>query len=482
MKRLLLGLLPVVVTACGDQPTAVRAATGRVLQTLSLSVGQSADITPKGVGYDSLPALSSSAVAFVGMDSFTVYGPEGSGVQVQLFHFRATAPGQAVATILNTNGTPAVRDTITVEAAVPHGAFAQVNAGFFLNSCAVTTRGAGHCWGKLSLNTGSGTGSSDTFGDGVQPIDDVPMAVPGGLIFAAISGGGEHTCGLTVVGAAYCWGADGNGQLGDGNTADTSAPVAVTGGLTFKAVSAGLYHTCGLTVAGAIYCWGNNHGGELGNGAISYVNSSPVAVSGGLTFAGVGAGYQYSCGLTTGGSAYCWGYNNYGELGNGDTTSSSVPVAVSGGLSLVALSTGYFHACGLTGAGRAYCWGGNFAGELGNGTSTASSTPVAVSGGLTFATISAGQWVTCGATTSGAAYCWGWSSAGQLGNGTTAYTNPTPVPVSGGLTFQAVSTGYAHTCGLTTTGAVYCWGDNSEGELGNGSTTISATPVLVYGP
>jgi alpha-tubulin suppressor-like RCC1 family protein len=482
VKSLLLVLVTVSAAACAHEPTNVHgAATARMLPTLSLSVGQSGMIGPKGVGYDSLPALSSSAVAFLGMSYFTAYPPEGPAVQRQEFYVVAMAPGQIVATIFDTAGAPAVQDTITVQAALPHGAFAQVSAGFFLTTCAVTTRGAGYCWGKSSQSTLSW----DAFGDNAYAWHDIPMAVPGGLTFAAISGGGQHTCGLTTGGAAYCWGADFNGQLGNGNTADTSAPVAVTGGLTFKAVSAGIEHTCGLTTGGAIYCWGNNVAGELGNGAPGYPVITPTVVLGGLTFAAVGAGYDDACGLTTGGAAYCWGYNKYGELGNGDTTVSTVPVAVAGGLSFVALSTGYFHTCGLASGGRAYCWGGNFAGELGNGTTTASSTPVAVSRGLTFAAISAGQWVTCGVTTSGAAYCWGWNGAGQLGNGTTTYTNPAPVPVSGGLTFTTVSAGYLHTCGVTTTGAIYCWGDNSEGELGNSSTWstwVSLTPVPVSGP
>jgi len=481
MKKLLLALLPAAAAACAHEPTGVHAPGLRFLRTLSLAVGQGVDITPKGVGYDSVVAISSSAVAFVGSEYLTFYPPGGPGIQVQVFHLRAVAAGQAIAAILGADGAAAVRDTIVVQAAVPHGAFAQLNAGFFLSTCSVTTRGAAYCWGSLSECPVS---TVDTFGDGATTHCDIPMAVPGGVTFAELSGGGYHTCGVATDGTAYCWGSNVNGQLGNGTTSGTEspAPSLVTGGLTFKAVSAGIYHTCAVTSGGAAYCWGNNNDGQLGNGASSSPRDSPVAVVGGLTFAAVGAGYEDSCGLTVGGVAYCWGYNSYGELGNGDTTNSWVPGAVAGGLSFVALSTGYFHTCGLTGGGKAYCWGGNFAGELGNGTTAASSAPVAVAGGLRFATISAGQWVTCGVTTDSAAYCWGWNGAGQLGNGMTAYSNPTPVLVAGGLIFQTVSTGYLHTCGLATSGAAYCWGDNSEGELGNGSTAFSLVPALVSGP
>ena len=158
---------------------------------------------------------------------------------------------------------------------------------------------------------------------------------------------------------------------------------------------------------------------------------------------------------------------------------------MAGGLNFVALSAGYSHACGLTRDGAAYCWGSNGSGELGNGTTQESTSPIAVSGGLTFAAITAGQGATCGVTTGGAAYCWGYNGYGQLGNAAAPLTNapnPTPLLVSGGLTFATVSTGYLHTCGVTPQGAAYCWGDNSEGELGDGSTAIHPTSVPVFGP
>ena len=444
----------------------------QVLKTLPLSVGQRADLTTEGqFEYDSLPILSSSAVAFLGMDRVGGYTPEGPSGQVQVYHLVAMATGQTVVTLRYIDGAATLQDTISVQAAAPHGTFAQISAGFFLTTCAVTTRGAGYCWG------GERAYANDSTGDGATFFYDTPVPMTGGLTLAAISGGGDQTCGVTVTGAAYCWPIDINPNVGP-----SWVPSAVPGGLTFKTVSAGIYHACGLTTDGAAYCWGNNGAGQLGNGAVGSFDSVPVAVSGGLTFAAVGAGYEFTCGLTTSGAAYCWGDNDYGELGNGTTTFSSTPVVVTGGLSFVALATGYFHACGLTAGGAAYCWGGSLYGELGNGTTTRSLTPVAVSGGVAFATLSASYGTTCGVTTSGAAYCWGWNGSGQLGTGTSTLIYPTPVPVSGGLTFATVSAGNLHTCGVTTQGAAYCWGDNSEGELGDGSTTIQLAPVPVFGP
>jgi alpha-tubulin suppressor-like RCC1 family protein len=354
-----------------------------------------------------------------------------------------------------------------------------------------------------------------------------PVAVPfttgttapaTGLVFASVSVGGSHTCGVTTAGAAYCWGGNWRGQLGDGTTTDRTSPVLVRGGLTFAHVSAGwTSHTCGLATGETAYCWGSNWGGQLGDGTTSD-RTSPVLVLGALSFAQVSAGYGSACGVTTTGAAYCWGWS--GEDGNGGTNRTSpvpmpgeltfahvsagfgggacgvtpagaaycwsqgnpeLPGLVLGGLAFAQVEKGWGHTCGMTAAGAAYCWGDNESGQLGDGTTTPNYwSPVPVLGELTFAEVSAGTHYSCGVTTGGAAYCWGWNSVGQLGDGTTT-DRTTPVPVLGGLTFARVSAGYYHTCGVTTTGAAYCWGENNYGQLGNGTTTPSTVPVKVAG-
>jgi alpha-tubulin suppressor-like RCC1 family protein len=360
--------------------------------------------------------------------------------------------------------------------------FVQISTGED-HTCGLTSRGAAYCWG---YNGYGELGDGTTTDSGVNG----PQAVIGGLKFTSIQTGGYYTCGLTSRGAAYCWGYNEYGQLGDGTTTDSNnnGPQAVIGGLKFASISVGYYHACGLTSRGAAYCWGYNGGGELGDGTTTDSNNNgPQAVIGGLKFASISAGYYYTCGLTTRGTAYCWGDNYYGQLGDGTTTDSDEngPQAVIGGLKFASLSAeSYYHTCGLTSRGAAYCWGYNFEGQLGDGTRDDSEEagPQAVIGGLKFASIQTGGYHTCGLTSRGAAYCWGYNSSGQLGDGTTTNSNEAgPQAVIGGLRFARLGVDGYHACGLTTRGAAYCWGDNYYGELGDGTTDNSGVngPVQV---
>jgi len=342
---------------------------------------------------------------------------------------------------------------------------------------------------------------------------------PAVTTFAAVSVGQFHACGVATSNTAYCWGYTGSGELGNGTTSGpeqcagsscSTRPVAVAGGLRFTVVSAGGRFTCGVTTAGSAYCWGFNGYGQLGDGTTTD-RTSPVVVAGGLRFATVSAGGGHACGVTTAGAAYCWGDNLDGQLGIGSNAGpeacstvpypcSTNPVAVLGGLTFAAVSAGSEHTCGIAMTGASYCWGRNSVGELGDGSTTGpehcplpygvmqfdlcSTTPTAVAGGLAFATVGAGTLFTCGVTTSGAAYCWGDNSNGQLGNGGTAMDSAVvPLPVAGGLRFSLVSAGAGNgfACGVTTTDAAYCWGYNFAGQLGNGTDQSSASPVAVAG-
>jgi alpha-tubulin suppressor-like RCC1 family protein len=321
------------------------------------------------------------------------------------------------------------------------------------------------------------------------------------LVFASLSAGLSHTCGVTTAGAAYCWGANFTGALGDGTTAGSTTPVPVAGGHTFSAVSAGSDHTCGVTTAGALYCWGDGTMGP-GEGWLGH-GPTPESVGGSLAFAAVSVGAFHACGVTTAGAAYCWGYGGSGELGDGATASSTNPVAVAGGLTFAAVSAGTYSTCGVTTTGAAYCWGDNSLGGLGTGTSTGlgqcgfpcSTVPAAVTGGLTFRQVDAKVYAACGVATSGTAYCWGSNLNDALGFGTQtgpdqcAWGDETlllpcsrvPLPVPGSPNLVSLSDADSYTCGLTSAGVAYCWGyPQSVGYLSSNHAPVAVPGGLTF--
>lgn len=293
-----------------------------------------------------------------------------------------------------------------------------------------------------------------------------------------INPGGLHTCAIDVTQSLYCWGYNGNGMVGDGTLTSRSTPTLVGANGNFSQVATGYAHSCALTTTGAAYCWGRNSSGELGDGT-TVDRLVPTPVLGGLSFTSIDVGYNHSCGITSLGAAFCWGGNGVGQLGTGQTGAPAVtPVAVSGNLSFSMVRAGYYHSCAIqSGTGAAFCWGSNWMGQAGaNSTADFLALPTAVAGGYVFTQLDAGGYHTCG-TTATRTYCWGWNGYGQLGaasNATCSTAQPcarVPVRLNSSLRFIGVTVGINHSCAVESTGDIHCWGSNSHGQIGDGTTT-----------
>jgi alpha-tubulin suppressor-like RCC1 family protein len=260
----------------------------------------------------------------------------------------------------------------------PETRFASVSPHLYNHACGVTTARTVGCWGTNESGV-------NVVGPGVAPA-------PGATDFARVSAGAYqmglggsrgfsypgHVCGVKGTGAAYCWGDNTFGQLGIASDArQTSVPTPVAGGLSFRDVRAGLVSTCGLDANGALYCWGR----ELAR--------APQRLGASLQFAGLDMGARHGCAVTAAGQAYCWGRNTHGQLGTGTTAPSAEPQRVHGDVPLMSVSASAYsenemfealqaHTCGVSTDHRVYCWGSNEYGQLGNRSRSGSLVPVPV--------------------------------------------------------------------------------------------------------
>jgi alpha-tubulin suppressor-like RCC1 family protein len=357
------------------------------------------------------------------------------------------------------------------------------------HTCGLTDDNRAICWGDRGFGT---------LGDGYLAFAPNPVVVQSSQAWKQVSSGYSHRCAIDAGAIAYCWGWRG---IGDGTFQIRSTPVPVQGGLAFHQLAATSGFTCGVATDGRGYCWGQNNGGSLGIGwsdSDGGAYATPQAMAGGKTFASMAPGV---CALDTEGTAYCWGHNIRGRLGTGSFSGpescpqgpcSTAPVAVAGDLRFTTIGgrNQNMHHCAVGADGVAYCWGSNGSGQLGDGTKSDRAAPVAVTGGQLFSNISVGGGHSCGLTAEGKAYCWGNDGWGQLGLGTYRGDFTSPVPVETDLTFAAIATSFAATCGLTASGDVYCWGANQGGLLGVGTldgpsycsgVPCSRTPLLVGG-
>lgn len=343
----------------------------------------------------------------------------------------------------------------------------------------VWTPSTGKCEGTIRLTvTDDGNPQGTTTHDFMIQCDNQ----------LTISTKDERSCVAISGGGVKCWGITNSNPNMTISSSSTPVIVQLPLGRTAKQVTAGQYHSCAILDDNKAYCWGYNDSGELGDGS-STTSSTPVAVQlpSGLTAKQISVGSKYTCAILDDNKAYCWGYNMNGQLGNGSTTNSSTPVAVQlpSGRTAKQISAGYTYNCAILDDNKAYCWGENTNGQLGNGNTTNSPTPVAVQlpPGRTAKQISAGSEYTCAILDNNKVYCWGYNMHGQLGDGsTTSSFAPVAVQLPSGRTAKQISAGTQSACAILDNNKAYCWGYNVVGQLGNGNTTNSSTPVAVQLP
>ena len=289
------------------------------------------------------------------------------------------------------DGTYTNRSAPTQVAAPTGVSFTSVSTGS-LHTCGISSSGDGYCWGL---------GSSGQIGDGGTSIRPTPRKVtmPSSVTFTSITTGNSHSCALSDSGNAYCWGENGNGQLGLGDTVDRNVPTALTmpSSVTFSSMKAGHNHTCARGSDENTYCWGANGSGQLGVGDTSS-RTAPTRVSMpvGKKFATISSGLNLTCSVTSAGEGYCWGENNLGQLGINSTADKPTPSAVvmPDGVTFSSIDAGYDHTCAIGSNGSAYCWGSNDFRELGDGTTQGSRrvpTLVVAPEEVSFSAIAAGR-------------------------------------------------------------------------------------------
>lgn len=375
------------------------------------------------------------------------------------------------------------------------------------HNCALNYIGKVFCWGRND----SGEFGNSSLINSITPVQVYTGGALNGKTIASISAGYNHTCALDSDGIAYCWGYGNDGQLGNGLYTGSQVPVKVTmnaalNGLIIKSISAGYGHTCAIASNDKAYCWGLNSHGELGDGT-TISKSAPTIVNGtgllgGLTVNMISAGGYDTCAVNSGGAAYCWGYDNKGQLGDNATTQRTTPFLVNtgalNGKTVKKISAGYQHTCAIantvTTANWAYCWGYNLKGQLGNTLILDSKVPVSayqtIPSLTSFNTISASPSTdilgghSCSITAGSVAFCWGNGGYGQIGSDLVTINTTVPVRVINdagvlnGLSTKIVTTGQYHSCAIASNNKIYCWGRNTYGQLGTASIASSSFTLV----
>lgn len=303
----------------------------------------------------------------------------------------------------------------------------------------------------LQLNNGM-SGLKPSLSSTLYEPADIP-------VFEQVTAGTGHSCGISS-GKLYCWGKNDYGQIGNGETSSSAvSPVRIGSSTTWQKVAAGFVHTCGID-DGKLFCWGRDNFGQVGNGPGSSANvTSPVQIGALTDWQALAAGTYFTCGIQSGG-LYCWGYDQFGQIGNGPGSSANVtaPERIGGSATWQDVGAGTSHACGID-AGKLFCWGQDSRGQVGNGSASSANvvTPVQIGVSTTWQSVEPGSGFSCGID-AGKLFCWGDDSYGQLGNGDilTDFVHA-PEQVGTANTWQSISAAGNHACGIAA-GALFCWG------------------------
>lgn len=354
--------------------------------------------------------------------------------------------------------------------------FIDIAAGH-AHTCGLRPGGEVRCWGRNE----AGQLGDQSFADATEPqwVHQINNA-------AALATFGHHSCVARDDDHIYCWGRNTAGELGDGTTDDTATPVHATTapGAT---VATGSSHTCALLQNEKMLCWGANYWGQLGNGdSGSEIDHAKVRVEQHLPnveldeVAAMSLGSGHSCAMRRDNTLWCWGQNQGGQLGLGDTsTGHTLAKHVSGLEPIHTVSAGFVHTCAIVVGGDLMCWGRGEDGKLGNGNATDHYAPGDVDLSAPVIDVATGESHTCAAVDSGEVYCWGNNEHGQLGRPESQAQIDVPMIVDGISNIHRVVAGANHSCALDTGGVAYCWGKNDRGQLGDSTKTDRDSPVVV---
>lgn len=342
------------------------------------------------------------------------------------------------------------------------------------HSCVITAERGLKCWG---FNGPGALGNNSEQYQIASPVDVVGLAGP----VAAFSGGAEHSCAVLVDGRAQCWGSNSHGRLGDGSNVDRRSPVLVQGlPANVQRISAGGAHSCAGLSNGETWCWGYNEFGQLGDNS-SVDRTLPVKVQGLPTgIRSLATAFNASCAVTNGGALYCWGAQYpLGEFDGGSLIALPYPGFEQG---FQSVSGGDAHFCALRNDGAVKCLGDNAEGQFGSGPIDGSlGTDLAVGLATGVVAVEAGGRHSCARAAAGGLQCWGLNTVGQLGNGQSSRRAAPTAVADLGSGVAKVSAGGFFSCALTQTGGVKCWGFNGANQLGDGTDLFRYRPVDVVG-